>query len=284
MNSADAPVPKPVGGLRERAITAAVLAPVGIAGVMLLPQPWFAALIGLLFLIGVWEWTLLAGWHDKVVRALIVAAHVAMFASVWFATDAARQQTIGCGVAFWLLAPWWLRHYHFGEQARKRSLTLKTIACALAIVPAWTAAIVLHGGDRGAGWVLFVLVLVWCADSCAYFAGRRFGTTKLAPNISPGKTTAGVYGALAGCVAYAAAVGPLAFDVALRQLPQFVALCLVTVVFSIVGDLLESLMKRHSHVKDSGALFPGHGGALDRFDSMFAALPIFVAGRQILGL
>lgn len=283
-SSADAPAPKPAGGLRERAITAVVLAPVGIAGVMLLPQPWFAALIGLLFLVGVWEWTVLAGWRANAVRALIAAAHVAMFASVWFGSDAARQQTVGCGVAFWLLAPWWLRHYHFGEQARKRSLTLKTIACALAIVPAWTAAIMLHGGERGAGWVLFVLVLVWCADSCAYFAGRRFGTTKLAPNISPGKTTAGAYGALAGCVVYAAAVGSLGFDVTLRQLPLFVGLCLVTVAFSIVGDLLESLMKRHSHVKDSGALFPGHGGVLDRFDSMFAALPIFVAGRQILGL
>lgn len=284
MNSADTPAPKPAGGLRERAITAAVLAPVGIAGVMLLPQLWFAVLLGALFIVGVWEWTMLAGWRSAVVRVLIVAAHAALFASAWFASDAARLQTIGCGVAFWLLAPWWLRHYHFGEQARKRSLLIKSVACALAIVPAWTAAIVLHDGDRGAFWVLFVLVLVWCADTCAYFAGRRFGTTKLAPNISPGKTTAGVYGALAGCVVYSAAIGHVGFDVPLQHLPVFVALCLITVVFSIVGDLLESLIKRHSQVKDSGTLFPGHGGALDRFDSMFAALPIFVAGRQILGL
>jgi phosphatidate cytidylyltransferase len=282
-SSTDAPAPKPVGGLRERAITAAVLAPVGIAGVMLLPQLWFAVLIGALFLVGVWEWTMLAGWRSILVRAGIVIAHLVLFASAWFASDAARLQTIWCGVGFWLLAPWWLRHYHFGEQALKRSLFIKSIACALAIVPAWTAAIVLHGGDRGAWWVLFVLMLVWCADTCAYFAGRRFGTTKLAPNISPGKTTAGVYGALIGCVVYAAAVGHVGLDVPVQRLPVFVALCVVTVVFSIVGDLLESLIKRHSQVKDSGTLFPGHGGALDRFDSMFAALPIFVAGRQILG-
>ncbi|HWT15336.1 MAG TPA: phosphatidate cytidylyltransferase [Patescibacteria group bacterium] len=284
MNNVDLPAPKPAGGLRERAITAVILAPIGIIGVMLLPQLWFAIALGLLFLVGVWEWTLLSGWRSASVRIALVAAHVLMFASVWFGSDQARLQTIWCGVAFWLLAPWWLRHYHFGAQARKRSLLIKSVACALAIVPAWTAAIVLHGGDRGAGWVMFVLLLVWCADTCAYFAGRRFGTTKLAPNISPGKTTAGVYGALAGCTVYAATVGHLAFDVAMPSLPAFVGLCMVTVVYSIVGDLLESLIKRHSQVKDSGTLFPGHGGALDRFDSMFAALPIFVAGRQILGL
>ena len=99
MSSADTSAPKPAGGLRERAITAAVLAPAGIAGVMLLPQLWFAVLLGALFLVGVWEWTVLAGWRSAVVRVLIVAAHAAWFASAWCATDAARLQTLGCGVA-----------------------------------------------------------------------------------------------------------------------------------------------------------------------------------------
>lgn len=284
MSQAELPPAKPSGGLRERVLTAAVLAPVGIAGVMLLPQLWFALAMALLFLIGVREWSQLGGWTSTWARGLIVLAHAAMLASVWFGSDVARIQTVWCGAVFWLMAPWWLRHYHFGEEARKRSLAIKTMACALAIVPAFAAAIVLHGGAQGAWWVLFVLVLVWCADSCAYFAGRRFGTTKLAPNISPGKTTAGVYGALAGCIVYALAVGHFGFAVPPPRMPAFVALCLVTVVFSIVGDLLESLIKRHSRVKDSGTLFPGHGGVLDRFDSLFAALPIFVAGRQVLGL
>ena len=284
MSKADLPAPKPSGGLRERAITAAILAPIGIAGVMLMPQIWFAIALGLLFLVGVWEWTRLSGWRSTPVRIVLVALHVLMFTSVWFGSDVARTQTVLTGVVFWLLAPWWLRHYHFGEQAGKRSLLIKNLACALAIVPAWTAAIVLHGGDRGPWWVLFLLVLVWCADSCAYFAGRRFGTTKLAPNISPGKTTAGVYGALVGCTIYALGLGHFAFAVPVQRLPIFVALCVVTVVFSIIGDLLESLIKRHSQAKDSGTLFPGHGGALDRFDSMFAALPIFVAGKLTLGL
>ena len=276
--------PKPAGGLRERALTAVVLAPAAIAGVLMLPPVWFASALGLLFLIGVWEWSQLAGWQSPFARAVLLAAHIVLGVSVWFASDLARMQTVWCGVAFWLLAPWWLRHYHFGEQARKRSLAIKTMACALAIVPAWCAAIVLDELSGGPLWLLVGLWLVWCADSCAYFAGRRFGTTKLAPSISPGKTTAGVYGALAGCALFALAFGHFALAVPASNLLAFIALCIVTVVFSIIGDLLESLIKRHSQAKDSGTLFPGHGGALDRFDSLFAALPIFVAGRQVLGL
>ncbi|HQW80495.1 MAG TPA: phosphatidate cytidylyltransferase [Pseudomonadota bacterium] len=284
MNRADAAAATPSSGLRERALTAVILAPLGIAAVMLLPQIWFATVLGLLFLIGVWEWTHLSGWRSTPARGVVIALHVLMFAGAWFASDTVRVQIVFSGVLFWLLAPWWLRHYHFGERTSQRSLAIKTLACALAIVPAWTAAIVLHGGERGPWWVLFLLVLVWCADSCAYFAGRRFGTTKLAPNISPGKTTAGVYGALVGCTFYALGLGHFVFAVPAQRLLIFVALCIVTMLFSIVGDLLESLIKRHAQAKDSGTLFPGHGGALDRFDSMFAALPIFVAGKLILGL
>ena len=276
--------PAPKSGLRERAITAAIIAPLGIAAVLFLPAPWFALFIGTLFLIGAWEWTMLAGWRHVALRALIVALHGALMLSLRHAGPPAWPQAIWAGVGFWLIAPLWLRSYHFGQPAEIRSLTIKTIASMLAIVPAWTAAVSLEGGSRGPHWLLFLLVLVWCADTCAYFAGRRFGTTKLAPQISPGKTTAGVYGALLGCTVYGAAVGHFVFDVSGEKLVLLVALCVVVVVFSIVGDLLESLLKRHSQMKDSGNLFPGHGGMLDRFDSLFAALPIFVAGRHVLGL
>ncbi len=276
---------KPVtgSGLRERAITAIVLAPIGIAAVLMLSQAWFAAFMGVLFLIGAWEWSMLSGMRSLLARIATVAAHATLMGAFWFAGETSWLQVIWAGVAFWLLVPLWLRHYQFGEQDRKRSLLLKTGASLLALVPSWAAAVQLEGGERGPQWVLFVLVLIWCADTCAYFAGRRFGTTKLAPHISPGKTRAGAYGAMLGCTVYAAAVGHFGFGIHGTALLAFVALCVVTALFSIIGDLLESLIKRHSHVKDSGNLFPGHGGLLDRFDSMFAALPIFVAGRALLG-
>lgn len=284
MTAADAPAPKPSGGLRERAMTAAVLAPVGIAAVMLLPQTGFAVALAALFLVAAWEWSRLIGLGTAAVRFTFIAVQAVLFVWAWRAEARTQSGVIACGVLFWLIAPLWLRHFRFGEGTGRRSRLLKTLAGCLAIVPAWTAAIALHGGPRGPQWVLFLLVLVWCADSCAYFAGRRFGTTKLAPNISPGKTIAGVHGAWIGSAIYAALVGHFGFGVALPTLLPFVALCLVTVLFSIVGDLFESLIKRHAGEKDSGTLFPGHGGALDRFDSMFAALPLFWFGRQLIGL
>ena len=117
----------------------------------------------------------------------------------------------------------------------------------------------------------------------AYFAGRRWGTTKLAPRISPNKTRAGAYGALvlAGAVAL---VGGWLLDERDAALLALLALALLTVLASILGDLIESLLKRQADVKDSGTLFPGHGGLLDRVDSVFSAVPVFVAGKAVLDL
>jgi phosphatidate cytidylyltransferase len=131
--------------------------------------------------------------------------------------------------------------------------------------------------------MLLALLIVWAADIGAYFSGRFFGKRKLAPQISPGKTWAGVYGALVAGALVVAAGGWL-LGVHDARLLGLVLVGLVTVAASIVGDLIESLMKRHGRVKDSGTLFPGHGGMLDRLDSVFAALPVFALGKWMLGL
>jgi phosphatidate cytidylyltransferase len=126
-------------------------------------------------------------------------------------------------------------------------------------------------------------LIVWASDIGAYFSGRSFGKRKLAPQISPGKTWAGAYGALvAGLLV--ALVGGWLLDVRGIELVALGLLALFTVAVSIVGDLIESLMKRHAQVKDSGTIFPGHGGLMDRLDSVFAALPVFAAGLLLLGL
>jgi phosphatidate cytidylyltransferase len=125
--------------------------------------------------------------------------------------------------------------------------------------------------------------LGWSADTFAYLAGSRWGRKKLAPNISPGKTIVGVYGAMAG-TAVVAVIGGCLLGVHNVQLIPLAALALICVAFSIIGDLFESLIKRHANVKDSGALFPGHGGVFDRLDSAFAVLPIFAIGKTLLGL
>ena len=131
--------------------------------------------------------------------------------------------------------------------------------------------------------VLAAMAIVWIADTAAYFAGRAFGRRKLAPLVSPGKTWEGVFGGLAASVLLAALVLPL-LGLSWSSLPALALLTLATAAISVVGDLFESLMKRHSGVKDSGAIFPGHGGLMDRLDSLLAALPVFVVGKAWLGL
>ncbi|CAH9017460.1 phosphatidate cytidylyltransferase [Candidatus Nitrosacidococcus sp. I8] len=152
----------------------------------------------------------------------------------------------------------------------------------LILVPAWRAIIYLHSLPTiGSNIVLFLFALIWLADSGAYMAGRKFGHTKLAPMLSPGKTWEGVYGALIICSLYLV-VSTQFFEFSGKKWWLFIALGLATVLFSIVGDLLESLFKRVAAVKDSSSLLPGHGGILDRIDSLTAAVPIFTFGFLLL--
>ena len=127
--------------------------------------------------------------------------------------------------------------------------------------------------------IIVLFSLVWGADSSAYFVGRRFGRYKLAPRVSPGKTWEGIGGAvLAGMLIGACAGWWCGLEAETGAL--FVVLCVVTVAISIVGDLTESLIKRHGGVKDSGSLLPGHGGLLDRVDSLTAAAPVYLLGLE----
>jgi phosphatidate cytidylyltransferase len=161
---------------------------------------------------------------------------------------------------------------------------MKMLAGVLVIVPAWAALAELHAlGTNGPKLVLMLLVMVWLADSGAYFAGRQWGRTKLAPVISPGKTWEGVYGGLLASLLFAAIAGGL-YSQSIKWTLTFMAVSLVTVLFSVAGDLLESLMKRQSGIKDSGSIIPGHGGIFDRIDSLVAAAPVFLIGFLWLGL
>jgi phosphatidate cytidylyltransferase len=149
----------------------------------------------------------------------------------------------------------------------------------LALVPSWVAMVRLRlSHPHGAEWVLFALLLVWVADIGAFFVGRRFGRIRLAPEVSPGKTWEGALGGLA-VSALVAVAGAAWFRVAL--LP-FLPLCLAAVGFSIVGDLTESLLKRFAGMKDSGSILPGHGGVMDRIDSLTGAAPVLLLGLTLL--
>ncbi len=280
---------------KTRVLAALVMAPLVIAAVLLLPTEWLMPLAAVLSLTALWEWFKLVDIEDTLARTTLMACNLGlMVALVW----GSRTTVAGAlplfelvavlGVVWWLLALLWLLHYDFASSAEGSGRIAKLIAGTAAVVPAWCAlALIHHEQSNGPEWLLLVLLLVWAADSGAYFAGRRFGGRwfggrKLAPRISPNKTIEGLLGGLALAAAVAVA-GAMLLDVPTQRFANVIVVALVTVVFSVIGDLFESLLKRHCGVKDSGTLIPGHGGILDRVDSLLAALPVFAIGKEWLG-
>jgi phosphatidate cytidylyltransferase len=275
---------------RTRVIAALILTPVAIAAILLLPTPWLVALAAVVFLVGLWEWFRLADIDDTLARTVLLVVNMAlMVAIVWGSRTSSGfnyvllQIMTVVGVVWWLLAMLWLKHFDFASDHATHARVFKLAAGTLAIVPAWCALGWLHGGDpAGHRWLFVALAIVWAADSGAYFAGRHYGKRKLAPRISPNKTVEGVLGGLACGLLVALALAPFA-GATLAQLPLVGLVALVAVGFSVVGDLFESLLKRHVGAKDSGDLIPGHGGVLDRIDGVVAALPVFALGKAWLG-
>lgn len=272
--------------LIQRIIAAAILAPLVVLIVLLASNGVFALIAALAFLGAGWEWTRLAGLKSVATRGTMLVVLAIVFALIWrLRSPALWSLLLVAGVAWWLLACGWLRHFAFGAAPTGENRNIKLLAGAFVIVPAWVALVQIHDENHVHGhiWALLALLIVWAADIGAYFSGRQFGRRKLAPQISPGKTWAGAWGALVAGV-LVLLIGGWLLGVRGAPMLGLAVLAVVTVTASIVGDLLESLMKRHAQMKDSGSLIPGHGGLMDRLDSVFAALPVFALGLLLLGL
>ena len=272
---------------RARVVTALVMAPVAIGAVLFLPTPLLAALIAGLMMLGLWEWTLLSGTPAPTARAAYLAANVSMMTALAWAAGSGLpvlQMAAYVGVGWWLLVLVWLSRFDFASVDSFGSRVLKLVAGSLSVIPAWAALCWLHmTGPDGHAWALYALMIVWLADTGAYFVGVRFGKHKLAPRISPGKSWEGFAGGLAATLLLAVAGLPL-LGLDWGVLPTLLLLTAAAALFSVAGDLFESLLKRHAGAKDSSHLIPGHGGVLDRVDSLLAALPIFAVGKHWLGL
>ena len=279
---------------KTRLLAALIMAPIAILGVLFVPTPILAALSAVVFLAALWEWLKLAEVDDTLARATLLLCNAAVMAALVWGSRSAQggsfallQLVVLIGVAWWLLAMLWMKHYHFAADHDSHARAFKLLAGTLAVIPAWCALGLIHASQpNGHQWLLLALFLVWAADSGAYFAGRHLGgklfKRRLAPRISPNKTIEGLLGGLLLALVVAI-VGALLIGAAPAQLPAITAVALATVLFSVVGDLFESLLKRHVGVKDSGDLIPGHGGVLDRVDSVLAALPVFALGKLWLG-
>jgi phosphatidate cytidylyltransferase len=266
--------------LATRIVTALVLFALVLAALFLLPPMGWALVTLAGFVIASVEWANLAGFERarKVgfVAGVLFFGLVLLFGAGFDRGWPAPVVLALCGTAtaFWLLvAPSWL-----ARRSPPPWGWLLAIAGGVVLLATWVALVELQA--RSPWLVLAAMALVWIADTAAYFAGRALGRHKLAPQISPGKSWEGVYGALVAVAAYALALTPLARragfsgDVTPIAIAAFVVLSLALAAISVVGDLTESLLKRHAGVKDSGAILPGHGGVLDRIDALLAAMPM----------
>lgn len=257
-----------------RVLSAIFIAAVLLLAVLWLPAIWSAAVLSLILAGAAWEWSALVG--DRAAPRLLFLILLAVLCALWWLASSSSpglRAVLLAAVACWSLAAVWL------FTSRRTSRPLIAIVGLLALSFAWVALVRMRvDWAQGQHAVLYALLIVWMADSGAYFAGRRWGGAKLAPAVSPGKTWAGLWGGLAVCALLALGVAYW------QQLPvlSLVVVTLVTGVYSVVGDLTESLAKRHAGVKDSGHLIPGHGGLLDRFDSLLAAAPVLMLGAELL--
>jgi len=267
--------------LKLRIVTALIVAPAILAAIFLLPTPALAMLFLVLAAVGAYEWARLAGLRSGLSIALFVAALAVAGWLLWGASEW-WAPVLGFVTILWGGAALVVMTYPASAVLLQR-VPMLLVGFAL-LLGTWLSLVVLAGGAGGAWSILWVFMIVWSADIGAYFVGRRFGAHKLAVRVSPGKTWEGVAGGVALAVLLGTVAGleltPLAalgFD----WRGWLVAAALLAVV-SVFGDLFESVLKRTAGVKDSGVLFPGHGGMLDRIDSLLAALPCFAFVTQHL--
>lgn len=263
--------------LKQRLITAAILIPIFVALILKLPPKDFAYMTIAFVLLGAWEWSSLMGIKTKTMRVgypVLVSGF--LFLSIFISTPA----VLLCGFVWWLLAFILVLLYPKTSAIWGKGVLLRGLMGLFVFIPTFRALNFIRD-NQSAYMVLFLFVLIWGADSGAYFAGKLWGKNRLAPQVSPGKTWQGLLGALLITVCIAP------FLLYLLPEPQppvwaLILLALVTVLFSVLGDLFESMLKRNVGMKDSGTLFPGHGGLLDRIDSLTAAAPIFALSSLLL--
>lgn len=304
--------------LVQRILTATVLAAVVILALFQLPTIYFSLFLAIVTFGAAWEWLNLTDVASPSKKILFFAALIVPMLGITFWTvllellseamewpeikdySDALEWFVIAPALFWLLAMILLR------QASPQLLRMefqpwaKTFMGWLVLLSAWMFLGKLRA-YYGPGMVLYFLILIWAADISAYFSGKKWGKDKLAPEVSPGKTVQGMYGALVSAVVCGIGFyvgGKLFFsDTGESSKPQeqdlgfltelvsidIIFLSVLTVLVSIYGDLFFSLIKRRAGVKDSGSLLPGHGGILDRIDSIIAGAPFFYAGILLIG-
>lgn len=274
--------------LKQRVITAIVLIIVLGGGIVFLPEIGGAVLFAAIVVLAAWEWAGLSGLRTTATRAVYAAlVLVTMVAAAWycqlFSADAQWQRVqdiTALGCLWWAVALLWVKGFPASAVIWKPQ-PVRLVMGLLTLVPAWLALVYLRLQPHGVGWIFVLIALVTAADIGAYFTGKAWGHSKLLPQVSPGKSWVGFWGGLASATLIALALwllfgrGTLVLGSGMRELAAVMAIAIFTALAAVLGDLLESMVKRQQGVKDSGTLLPGHGGVMDRLDSITAAAPVF---------
>lgn len=278
--------------LKYRLLTAIVLIPIVIAALFLLSPANFGLVVIAVCALGAWEWAQFVGWHSQTKRVGLAVVFAAILLAMQFSISNINQFSsepmvlygLWAGLIWWVIAIILVVTYPASASWGKSAI-IRLLFGVLTIIPFYCGMMVLrtvgYQSDTffGAWWLLYVMLLVWGADSGAYAFGRTIGRNKMAPKVSPGKTWEGLVGGLitAGIISWLfSAFAPI------PVMPDYLLVTsIIVVVVSVFGDLTESMFKRQSGIKDSSHLIPGHGGILDRIDSLTAAIPVF-AGLNLL--
>lgn len=256
--------------LKQRIITALIMAPVTLAGVFLLPLTGFGFFIAGIILLAAWEWARLSGFEQATARLLYALVVVACCVISLYLPP---FLVLGVAALWWLAAFVLVKQYP-GSGRLLKSRLLRLLMGLITLVPAWFGLYELKQMPDSGWLIATLLVMIWAADCGAYFVGKCFGKVKLIERVSPKKTLEGLVGGVLAAMLLSSLVtlfGSVSFSVGLKLL----ILTILTVLVSVLGDLWESVLKRNVGIKDSGSLLPGHGGVLDRIDSLTAAVPIF---------
>jgi len=274
--------------LKQRVITGLVMATAVILAIVYLPVSGLMLLLAIVMLIASWEWANLSGFTSYPTQfcyllfvALLLALLVHFGGLLSITTDwLPLRDVIGAGCLWWAVALLWVKSYP-ASAVLWRSRWVRGLMGLFTLIPAWLALVYLRSYEAGQALILILVAFVASADIGAYFSGKRWGKAKLAPNVSPGKSWAGFWGGLVASNIFAVAVW-YACGQPLLELAELLSIAPIVAVVSVLGDLLESMVKRQRGIKDSGKILPGHGGVLDRIDSLTAAAPVFALSLMLV--
>jgi phosphatidate cytidylyltransferase len=254
-----------------RFISTIVLAPLVIWGILAISLPTFEIVTAIVMMLVAWEWAGLIPIRSNYNKIIYLLLMLGFFGFIQFIQE--PLYILSVGVLWWLVAIFLLVRYEKYESKKNRRL-LHTLYGLLAIAPCWVALNTLRAEAHGPQMILLFLLMLWSTDIGAYLVGSRIGRTRIAPKLSPKKSFEGAAGGLV--LMLLVAIGGIVWlHIPVAQWVSYFLTAVALFVFSIIGDLFESLLKRKQGVKDSGKLIPGHGGIFDRLDSMLAAAPIY---------